>query len=111
MAALTQKLEDIRSNTGLRSREVAELLETSPQTVSRWQTGKTQPHPNSLEKILQLNWLAERLHELFPPEEARLWLFSRHRLLGGERPVDRIQQDKLDDVLELIDQLESGAFI
>ncbi len=33
------------------------------------------------------------------------------RLLGGERPADRIQQGKTDDVLALIAQLRDGAFV
>ena len=31
-------------------------------------------------------WLAE----LYEPQQAKLWLFSRHKLLNGERPVDLI---------------------
>jgi Protein of unknown function (DUF2384) len=40
-----------------------------------------------------------------------MWLFAPRRLLGGERPADRIQQGKLDDVLALIAQLRDGAFV
>lgn len=32
-------------------------------------------------------------------------------LLGGERPADRIQRGKTDDVLALIAQLRDGAFV
>lgn len=109
--AVAKKMENLRTMIGLRAREVAELLDTSSQTVSRWTTGKSQPHPNNLERLLQLNWLAERLHGIYPADEARLWLYSRHPLLGGDRPVDRIQNGRLDDILALIDQLQTGAVV
>ncbi|MGH7281416.1 MAG: antitoxin Xre/MbcA/ParS toxin-binding domain-containing protein [Polyangiaceae bacterium] len=47
----------------------------------------------------------------YSPDEAHLWLFSPQRLLGGATPADRIEQDKVDDVLALIKQLQDGAFV
>ena len=57
-----------------------------------------------------LEWLVQELAELYSPEEARLWLFSPHRALGGETPADRIQAGKVDDVLAIIAQLRDGAY-
>jgi uncharacterized protein (DUF2384 family) len=87
------------------------LLDTTPQTVSRWRTGKVEPQSGRLHRLLALEWLVEELSEFYGPDEARLWLFSRHRLLGGDRPADRIQQGRADDVLALIAQLRDGAFV
>lgn len=109
--ALAERIDTIREMGGINSREVAQLLETTPQTVSRWQTGKASPHPRSLDRLLKLEWIAQLLSEFYTPEEARLWLFSPHRLLDGRRPADLISEDRTDDVLTLIDQLQSGAYI
>ncbi len=109
--ALAERLEAIRTQGGIRSREVAQLLDTTPQTVSRWQTGKVDPQPDRLQRLLTLEWLITVLAEFYAPDQARLWLFAPHRLLGGDRPADRIQQGKLDDVLALIHQLSDGAFV
>lgn len=109
--ALAERIDTIRQRGGINSREVAQLLETTPQTVSRWQTGKSSPHPRSLDRLLKLEWIAELLSEFYNPEEARLWLFSPHRQLDGERPADRISEDRTDEVLLLIDQLQSGAYL
>lgn len=108
--ALAARLETIRERGGIRSREVAQLLDTTPQTVSRWQTGRAEPHPNHLQRLLALEWLVSQLAEFYRPDEARLWLFSPHPLLKGETPALRIQQDRVDDVLALIDQLRDGAY-
>jgi len=110
-SAVAVRLDSIRDRGGIKSREVAQLLDTTQQTVSRWRTGKVEPQPDHLQRLLTLEWLLGELAEFYEPQEARLWLFAPHRLLGGERPADRIQQGKLDDVLALIAQLRDGAFV
>lgn len=109
--AVAERLDAIKRNAGVRSREIAQLLDTTPQTVSRWQQGRVDPQPTKLQQLLNLEWLADQLHEFYPPDEARLWLFAPHRLLGGDIPADRIQQGRSQDVLALIDQLRDGAFV
>lgn len=66
--------------------------------------------PNRTEVARTLAWLAEELADLYTPNEARLWLFSPHRLLEGQRPADRIEEDRVDDVLALIAQLRDGSY-
>lgn len=109
--AVTHRLDSIRDRGGIKSREVAQMLDTTPQTVSRWRTGGVEPQPDRPQRLLTLEWLVGELAELYEPQEARLWLFTPHRLLAGERPADRIQQGKPDDVLALIVQLRDGAFV
>lgn len=95
----------------VKSRDIARLVGTSPQTVSRWYAGESSPPTDRLKPLLTLNWIAARLSEFYEPEEARLWLYRPHPLLDGASPADRIEQDRVDDVLALIDQLESGAYV
>jgi transcriptional regulator with XRE-family HTH domain len=109
--AVAGRLESIKSKGGVRSREIAQLLATTPQTVSRWQRGRAEPQPDGLRRLLALEWLVEQLGDFYPPAEARLWLFAHHQLLGGRRPADLIAEDRIDEVLALIDQLRDGAYI
>jgi transcriptional regulator with XRE-family HTH domain len=106
-----ERLSDIRSKSGMRVREVADLVGTSPGTVSRWQSGKSQPREANLARVMTLEWLVGELAQFYPPREARQWLLAAHPLLKGERPYDRIEQGKTDDVLALIEQLSSGAYV
>ncbi len=108
---IAARLRTILAKSGMRSHKVAGLLGTTPQTVSRWQRGRVEPRPSNLDRLLTLEWLVVQLSELYPPEEARLWLLSPHPLLGGERPADRIQKGRVEDVLSLIEQLTSGAYV
>ena len=109
--AVAARLDVIKDKAGIRSRELALLVGATPQTVSRWQQGHVDPQPNHLQRILTLEWLASELAEFYEPADARLWLFSRHKLLGGASPVQLIQQGRIDDVLAVIEQLKSGAYV
>jgi hypothetical protein len=55
---------------GISFREVALLMNTTPETVSRWRQGRI-----------------------------------------GATPADRIERDRVEDVLALIKQLQNGAFV
>ena len=110
-AALVIRLDKMRERGGIKGREIAQLLGTTPETVSRWNTGKTEPQPDRLQRLLILEWLIDELAQFYEPDESRLWFFSPHRLLGGDRPADRIQQGNADEVRVLIAQLKDGAYV
>lgn len=111
MSAVAKRLDSIRERGGITGREVAQLLRTTPQTVSRWRQGRVSPHPGTLDRLLKLDWLADQLAAFYEPDEARLWLFSPHSELAGERPADLIAEDRMEEVLAVIDRLQSGAYV
>ena len=111
MSAVAARLERIRRRGGISGREVAQLLNTTPQTVSRWKQGRASPQPDRLDRLLWLDWIADQLHEVYEPEEARLWLFAPHPELDGKRPADLIAANQTDEVLAIIDRLRSGAYV
>lgn len=51
-----------------------------------------------------------RLSEFYTLEEAEIWLHARHFLLGGERPIDLINEGREREVWDVIEQLESGTY-
>ena len=109
--ALASRLDSIQQHSGISGRDIAQLLATTPQTVSRWRTGQAAPQPRLLDRLLTLAWLVSQLADYYSADEAKLWLFSPHRLLGGARPADLIVEQRTDEVLKLIDQLDSAAYI
>lgn len=109
--AVAKQITELQERAGIRFREVAELLDTTPQTVSRWRSGKVEPQPDRLKDLLALAWLAEQLSEFYSPDQARLWLFKPHKLLKGDTPANRIRAGKLEDVTALIAQLKDGAYV
>lgn len=109
--AVAAKLDSIKDKAGIRGREVADLVGATPQTVSRWRQGRVDPQPSHLNRLLTLEWLASELAEFYDPGDARVWLFSRHRLLQGATPAERIQENRIEEVLALIEQLKTGAYV
>ena len=103
-------LENLKLAGGLRGADVANIAAVSPATVSRWTSGKALPHPKTQLVISDLRYVIDRLAEFYTPEEARLWLYSRHRLLEGKRPIDLIQVGRAEDVLGVIESLDQGTY-
>ncbi len=110
-SALAERLEKIKNLGGISGRDVAQLLDTTPETVSRWSTGKIDPQRGRLGRLLELEFFLSELSEFYSPEEAKLWLFSPHKLQGGETAAARIQAGKTQEVFALLDQLRSGAYV
>lgn len=108
---VAEKIRGIRESLELSNGDVAELIGTSPQTVSRWDTGASSPTTDRLRTLLTLSWVAEELSELYTPVEARVWLYHPHRRLGGHSPADMFEAGKTDEVRQLVDQMVSGAYV
>jgi transcriptional regulator with XRE-family HTH domain len=109
--ALARKIESIRNGAAVSNRVIAELLDTTPETVSRWVNGKVDPKRESLQRLLELEFFISELSEFYAPDEAHLWLLSPHKLLDGASPADRIKEGRTDEVFALLDQLRSGAYV
>src|ERR1700678_1617513 len=109
-SAVSKIIEDLRDRGGLKGTDVANIASVSPATVSRWTAGKALPHPKTQLVISDLRYVVDRLSEFYTPEETRLWLYSKHRLLAGRRAIDLINQGQADEVLSFIESLDEGAF-
>src|SRR6266853_6193892 len=109
-SAVSKIIEDLRDRGGLKGTDVANIASVSPATVSRWTAGKALPHPKTQLVISDLRYVVDRLSEFYTPEETRLWLYSKHRMLNGERAIDLINQGGADKVLAVIESLDEGSF-
>jgi transcriptional regulator with XRE-family HTH domain len=109
-SAVAKIIEDLRDRGGLKGTDVANIAAVSPATVSRWTAGTASPHPKTQLLIADLRYIVDRLSEFYTPEETRLWLYSKHRLLDGARAIDLINQGNADKVLAVIESLDEGTF-
>lgn len=108
---ISRKLDALQKKAAMRSVDVANVLGIRPETVSRWKQGKSFPRSDAERTLLDLEYVVDQLTDLYEPDEARLWLFSRQKLLDGTRPVDLIQQGRTDEVLQLLRQLLEGVHV
>lgn len=109
-SAVANLIDDLRQRGGLKGTDVANIAAVSPATVSRWTSGASFPHPKTQLLISDLRYVVDRLAELYDPEETRVWLYSKHRLLNGERAIDLIHAGRADEVLTVIESLNEGSY-
>lgn len=109
--AVGRKLESIRTKGGMKNVDVANMLGTRPETVSRWNQGRAFPQPDAEKTLLELEYIIDELSDFYEPQEARLWLFSRQKLLDGQIPAELIQKGQTDEVRSMIAQLRDGVFV
>ncbi len=110
-SAVARKLESIRQKGAIRHREVANLLGTRPETVSRWNTGQAYPVPNFEKTLLELEYIVDQLSDFYEPNEARQWIFAPQKLLEGKSPAERIRNGHIDDVMQLVNQLRDAVYL
>lgn len=108
---IARKLEVIQSKGAMRSIDIANLLGTRPETVSRWNQGKAFPRRAAEKTLLELEFIVDQLSDFYEPEEARMWLFSPQKLLAGKTPADLIHDGETEVVIELIEQLRDGVYL
>ena len=69
------------------------------------------PQREHLDRLLEFDYLTERLAEFFEPDDARLWLSAPHPQLNGERPADLVSKRRQREVLAVIARLQDSAFV
>lgn len=109
--AIARILDDLRDRGGLRNADLANIVDVSPPTVSRWSRGKGSPSLHTQTVIADLRYVVECLSDFYTPEETRLWLHASHPLLNQERAIDLINTGRTEEVLAVIDRLEAGAYL
>lgn len=109
--AVARMLDELKDRGGLRGTDVANILNTSPPTVSRWSTGKATPPLDKQTVIADLRYVVDRLSDYYTGDEARLWLHAKHPQLGMERAIDLINSNRTEEVLAVIEQLDAGAYL
>src|SRR5258707_5020611 len=109
--AIARILEDLREHGGLQGKDVANIVDVSTATVSRWSRGIGTPNLRTQTIIAEMRYVVDRLSDFYTPDETRLWLHTPHPLLNGERAIDLIYNGRTEEVLAVIERLEAGAYV
>lgn len=109
--AVAKRLDSLRAKGAMRNVEVADLLGTRPETVSRWNQGRAYPHAGTEKALLELEYIVDQLADLYEPDEARQWIFAPQRLLGGASPADLIRDGRVGEVMRLVGQLRDAVHL
>lgn len=109
--AVARRLESIRTKGAMRHIEVANLLGTRPETVSRWNQGRAYPHASTEKTLLELEFIVDQLSDFYEPNEARQWIFSPQKHLDGLSPAELIREGRIDEVRRLVNQLRDAVYV
>ncbi len=109
-SAVSRILDHLKDDGGLQGKDIANIVAVSPATVSRWSSGKATPDLKTQTVIAELRYVVDRLSDFYTPEETRLWLHARHPMLGNARAIDLINSGRTEEVLAVIEALDSGAY-
>ena len=60
-SAVARRLESLRDKGAMKNIEVANLLGTRPETVSRWNQGRAYPHAATEKTLLELEYIIDQL--------------------------------------------------
>jgi hypothetical protein len=110
-SAVARKLDSLRTKGAMKNIEVANLLGTRPETVSRWNQGRAYPHASTEKTLLELEYIIDQLADFYEPNEARQWIFAPQKLLAGESPAKLIRNGRIDEVMRLVSQLRDAVYL
>lgn len=94
---------------GLGNNRVADLISVSRSQPSRWRAGREGLGPESQRRVLDLDYVVARLLQIYPREQAEIWLTSHNAHLGA-RPVDVLRLRGAEPVIAAIDAEAEGAY-
>jgi transcriptional regulator with XRE-family HTH domain len=109
--AVARIIEELKSEGGLQGKDVANIVNVSPATVSRWTGGRATPDLHTQTIIAALAYIIRRLSDFYEPSEARLWLNAQHPLLNSARPIDLIRNGHSEAVLAVIERLDASVYL
>ena len=91
-----EEIVEVREEVGLSQEKLAQVLSVTQTTLSRWETGKSEPHPGSQEKLVAIRKLVE---EQKKNEEITMDKILEAVLVGigsgvlGQAIIDALQGD------------------
>ena len=110
-SAVAKRLDALRIKGAMKNIEVANLLGTRPETVSRWNQGRAYPRATTEKTLLELEYIIDQLADFYEPNEARQWIFAPQRLLAGASPAELIQNGRIDEVMRLVAQIRDAVHL
>ena len=108
--SVAKTLDYIKDKAYITQSEVADLLRSRPETVSRWVQGHQKPHAKTEQMLRELEYIVDELADFYEPNDARRWIFARQKHLRGVSPAQLIREGHIDEVIYLINQLRDGVY-
>lgn len=100
-------VEEVTS-AGVTQGELGQAVGASLRTVQGWASGQVKPSSAKAQRLLDVRHVVAALREVYDAEGVEIWLRSRNRNLNGERPLDLLADERIDEVVEEVEHLTGG---
>jgi uncharacterized protein (DUF2384 family) len=103
--ALVERIRD----SALTTAELAQVTGVKPRQVQHWAAGAHRPQGDTRDRLLEVAYIVEQLHDVYAPEGVDIWIHGRNRDLEGRRPIDLLRAGDFETVLRVVERLQAGA--
>lgn len=107
-----RQLDEAKRVLGLSQAQLAQVLGTTPRTVSRWRSRSAQhvaPNAAGARKLREIERLAFLLESDLGKREATEWMHRPNAALRGKAPIDVMLEGDYEKVLGLVLSLGQGG--
>ena len=108
IATQLRYVEEAHDALGLTYRQVAAAIGADESTLHRWRAGETEPRSVFLSRMDALHEFQQELSDLVKPEAAREWLRTPVPALDGRRPVDLLEDGRIEPLTRLLMRMNLG---
>jgi hypothetical protein len=88
------------TESGITRAELGKAVGAAERTVHTWVAGTSTPTGVRARRLLDVQLIVRMLSDVYTQEGVRIWLNSRNRNLGLERPIDLLAEGQIDAVLD-----------
>lgn len=100
-------LEEV-ADSGITRTELSKAVGAAERTVQTWAAGTSKPTGVRAQRLLDVQLIVRFLSDTYTREGIRIWLNSRNRNLGLERPINLLENGEIDAVLEEANRISGG---
>ena len=112
MRFAAQVIEWARKELELSYHEIGQMVNASGRTVMRWAGSETPPSRENRDRLTRVSEVRHLLESVFrEPNAAVEWLHGPVPALRGRTPLSLLLRGELDEVVGVLANLESGAFL
>jgi putative toxin-antitoxin system antitoxin component (TIGR02293 family) len=103
------EIQDILRTDLVDAVDIAQVLDATPRSVTRWQQGEVRPRRDTVDRLLELKAVLDLAQQVMRPESVRLWLRSPIPALDYERPLDLVRSGEFRRVIASLAALAEGV--
>jgi hypothetical protein len=108
-AVEASEIVDALKSFGITQVDVAGVTQVSDRAVRGWKTGDIRP--DRYDRLAQLRDLVLLLSDSLTPRGVGQWLHAKNRVLGGERPIDLLTEERYEEVRGAAEAFIDGSYV